>query len=438
MADAQLRDAEREATRRPDDATAGHAWLAAADRAGDRVQATRALGHLARLGDARGYDALLARVPWPYDAGPGATRFLRAPSVDGARALLAFDDRVQVRVQAGKGVVQVAGTQRAWETPATRWNRPFVWLTPAGVVSFEDEALRLRDAVTGEVAATARVPTSTPGHVTVEADRALVAVDGGGAVCVDLLGQPGAVVWDSRAPAAQPASRRGYDPGATYRPGDAVTHPKFGEGVVARVVDGRKVVIGFEDGERTLAHGARREVAPPPAVALTRPLRRVLLAASLALLEDDRRVTALDARTGAPLWASDGPAELRGADLRGVVLHQNADPKRRATVHSLVELEPRTGRERWFFPSSGVHYDALGAEVALTTRVTRKGWIDREAERELVAVERTTGQVRWRRPTQGLDVVWAVTLAHVLVRTYAETRAAVLDLATGADVPTPA
>lgn len=37
--------------------------------------------------------------------------------------------------------------------------------------------------------------------------------------------------------------------------GELVRHPKFGDGVVARVIDRAKVEILFQDGPRTMAHG---------------------------------------------------------------------------------------------------------------------------------------------------------------------------------------
>jgi len=38
-------------------------------------------------------------------------------------------------------------------------------------------------------------------------------------------------------------------------PGELVRHPKFGDGVVARVIDRGKVEILFQDGPKTMAHG---------------------------------------------------------------------------------------------------------------------------------------------------------------------------------------
>ena len=41
----------------------------------------------------------------------------------------------------------------------------------------------------------------------------------------------------------------------TLNPGELVRHPKFGDGVVARVIDRGKVEILFQDGPKTMAHG---------------------------------------------------------------------------------------------------------------------------------------------------------------------------------------
>ncbi|MDI1444766.1 hypothetical protein [Polyangium sp. 6x1] len=41
----------------------------------------------------------------------------------------------------------------------------------------------------------------------------------------------------------------------TLGPGELVRHPKFGDGVVARVIDRGKVEILFKDGPKTMAHG---------------------------------------------------------------------------------------------------------------------------------------------------------------------------------------
>lgn len=41
----------------------------------------------------------------------------------------------------------------------------------------------------------------------------------------------------------------------TLNPGELIRHPKFGDGVVARVIDRGKVEILFQDGPKTMAHG---------------------------------------------------------------------------------------------------------------------------------------------------------------------------------------
>jgi hypothetical protein len=46
-----------------------------------------------------------------------------------------------------------------------------------------------------------------------------------------------------------------YDVAATFREGDLVRHSKFGDGVVTRIVDSRKVEVMFKDETRTLAQG---------------------------------------------------------------------------------------------------------------------------------------------------------------------------------------
>lgn len=61
--------------------------------------------------------------------------------------------------------------------------------------------------------------------------------------------------WE-RAIAGQPSSAfRPFRITETFGEGDLVRHSKFGDGVVARVVDRMKVEILFQDGARTMAHG---------------------------------------------------------------------------------------------------------------------------------------------------------------------------------------
>jgi hypothetical protein len=53
-----------------------------------------------------------------------------------------------------------------------------------------------------------------------------------------------------------PEARRAYKPADTYAKGEWVTHPKFGAGVVFGV-EGAKIRVLFEAGERVLVHGAK-------------------------------------------------------------------------------------------------------------------------------------------------------------------------------------
>ena len=64
-----------------------------------------------------------------------------------------------------------------------------------------------------------------------------------------------ATMWE-QAIAGQPANAfRAYSVAATFNPGELVRHPKFGDGVVAKVIDRGKVEVLFQDGTKTMAHG---------------------------------------------------------------------------------------------------------------------------------------------------------------------------------------
>jgi uncharacterized protein involved in copper resistance len=61
--------------------------------------------------------------------------------------------------------------------------------------------------------------------------------------------------WE-RAIAGQPSNAfRQFRITESFNEGDLVRHTKFGDGVVARVVDRMKVEILFQDGAKTMAHG---------------------------------------------------------------------------------------------------------------------------------------------------------------------------------------
>jgi hypothetical protein len=60
--------------------------------------------------------------------------------------------------------------------------------------------------------------------------------------------------WE-RSIAGQPASAfKVYRVFETFNPGDLVRHSKFGDGVIARVIDRGKVEVLFQEGPKTLAH----------------------------------------------------------------------------------------------------------------------------------------------------------------------------------------
>jgi hypothetical protein len=61
--------------------------------------------------------------------------------------------------------------------------------------------------------------------------------------------------WE-HAIAGQPSSAfKPYRISLTLGAGELIHHPKFGDGVVSRVIDRGKVEVLFKDGPRTMAHG---------------------------------------------------------------------------------------------------------------------------------------------------------------------------------------
>jgi hypothetical protein len=61
--------------------------------------------------------------------------------------------------------------------------------------------------------------------------------------------------WE-KAIAGQPtAAFKAYSTKSNFGQGELVRHPKFGDGVVARVIDRAKIEVLFQDGSRTMAHG---------------------------------------------------------------------------------------------------------------------------------------------------------------------------------------
>jgi len=63
------------------------------------------------------------------------------------------------------------------------------------------------------------------------------------------------LTWE-RAIAGQPSNAfKAYSVKSQFGSGELVRHAKFGDGVVARVIDRAKIEILFQDGPRTMAHG---------------------------------------------------------------------------------------------------------------------------------------------------------------------------------------
>lgn len=64
--------------------------------------------------------------------------------------------------------------------------------------------------------------------------------------------------WE-RSIAGQPASAfRPYRVFEVFNAGDLVRHTKFGDGVIARVIDRMKIEVLFQEGSKTLAHNQQQ------------------------------------------------------------------------------------------------------------------------------------------------------------------------------------
>jgi hypothetical protein len=60
-------------------------------------------------------------------------------------------------------------------------------------------------------------------------------------------------IWE-HATSGQPTTAfKAYNTKGTYATGELIRHSRFGDGVVARVVDAQKMEVIFEDGPRTMA-----------------------------------------------------------------------------------------------------------------------------------------------------------------------------------------
>jgi hypothetical protein len=61
--------------------------------------------------------------------------------------------------------------------------------------------------------------------------------------------------WEHAIAGQGPSSFKPYRISLSYAAGDLIRHPKFGDGVVQRIIDQGKVEILFKDGPRTMAQG---------------------------------------------------------------------------------------------------------------------------------------------------------------------------------------
>jgi len=61
------------------------------------------------------------------------------------------------------------------------------------------------------------------------------------------------VLWERSIAGQPPNAFKTYNVKSTFGQGELIKHTRFGDGVVARVIDAQKVEILFEDGPRTMA-----------------------------------------------------------------------------------------------------------------------------------------------------------------------------------------
>jgi hypothetical protein len=62
--------------------------------------------------------------------------------------------------------------------------------------------------------------------------------------------------WEKAIAGQPPGAFKAYSVTATFSPGDLVRHKLFGDGVIARIIDPKKVEILFEEGPKTMAQGS--------------------------------------------------------------------------------------------------------------------------------------------------------------------------------------
>ena len=63
-------------------------------------------------------------------------------------------------------------------------------------------------------------------------------------------------LWEKAIAGQPPAAFKTYSVGGSYEAGDLIRHKSFGDGVIARIIDAKKVEILFEEGPKTMAQGS--------------------------------------------------------------------------------------------------------------------------------------------------------------------------------------
>lgn len=62
--------------------------------------------------------------------------------------------------------------------------------------------------------------------------------------------------WEKAIAGQPPNAFKAYSVAGTYEAGDLIRHKSFGDGVIARIIDPKKVEILFEEGPKTMAQGS--------------------------------------------------------------------------------------------------------------------------------------------------------------------------------------
>ncbi len=186
MADEELRRLELGARAQPSDTTAGWSYARALGRAGDRRRQFREVARLARLGHPESLRAVDRWVPcgnleeqvrtWRTGiVGDPRVRVARLPWSGFARPVGATKGALVVSTHhpGGFGAVDASSLERIWWIDRPEQPRRDVRLCGDDLVVLEGRRLDLRDAGTGAVLASAEIP-GPAGSLSVAGDRALV------------------------------------------------------------------------------------------------------------------------------------------------------------------------------------------------------------------------------------------------------------------------